>query len=98
MTGSNGINITIAGRPFFVSCPESEQDNLRNAAQYLDKELSSIQSSNRSLNFEQCVVMAALNMSAVLLAKNKTADESKQQGEHILKLVEKIDSTLNECL
>ena len=98
MTGSSGINITIAGRTFFVSCIESEQDNLRNAAQFLDKELSSIQSSNRSLNFEKCVVMVALNMSAVLLAQNKTTDESKQQGEHILKLVEKIDSTLNECL
>ena len=98
MAGSSGINITIAGRTFFVSCIESEQDNLRNAAQFLDKELSSIQSSNRSLNFEKCVVMVALNMSAVLLAQNKTADESKQQGEHILKLVEKIDTTLNECL
>ena len=98
MADSNGINITIAGQAFFVSCPESEQDNLRNAAQYLDRELSSIQSSNRSLNFEKCVVMAALNMSAVLLAQNKTNDQSKQQDEHILKLVEKIDSTLNECL
>lgn len=91
-----GVNVVIGGREYFVSCPDSERGNLLKAAQYLNADIEEIQQSNRSLNFEKCVVMVALNLAADLIQQSATQDSQKDAT--IAKLVQKIDTVLNEGL
>ena len=91
-----GVNVVIGGREYFVSCPDSERGNLLKAAQYLNTDIEEIQQSNRSLNFEKCVVMVALNLAADLIQQSATQDS--QKDANIAKLVQKIDTVLNEGL
>lgn len=91
-----GVNVVIGGREYFVSCSDSERGNLLKAAQYLNADIEEIQQSNRSLNFEKCVVMVALNLAADLIQQSATQDSQKDAT--IAKLVQKIDTVLNEGL
>ncbi len=91
-----GVNVVIGGREYFVSCSDSERGNLLKAAQYLNTDLEEIQQSNRSLNFEKCVVMVALNLAADLIQQSTIQESQTQKDATIAKLVQKIDTVLNE--
>jgi cell division protein ZapA len=73
--GENGICVRILEKEFRVACSESQELALRDAAQYLDKQMRLIRQSGRVIGLERIAVMAALNITNELLTLKKTAFE-----------------------
>ncbi|MBN9287671.1 MAG: hypothetical protein BGO43_12780 [Gammaproteobacteria bacterium 39-13] len=93
--GENGICVRILEKEFRVACSESQELALRDAAQYLDKQMRLIRQSGRVIGLERIAVMAALNITNELLTLKKTAFEPDEAFSERLRLLqEKIDSVL----
>ena len=96
-TSSRGVNINIMGRDFSVACPPEEQENLREAARFLDSNMKDIQKSGKVIGAERCAIMAALNITNDLLQlQRSTAGQDKVQ-EKLASLQERIDEALREA-
>jgi len=94
---SKAINISIMGRDFSVACPADEQEELFEAARYLDKNMKEIQKSGKIIGSERCAIMAALNITNDLLRLQKsTAGQEKMQSK-LDSLQQKIDDALHEA-
>lgn len=93
--GENGICVRILEKEFRVACSESQEVALRDAAQYLDKQMRLIRQSGRVIGLERIAVMAALNIANELLTLKKTAFEPDEAFSERLRLLqEKIDNAL----
>ncbi len=94
---NRGINISIMGRDFSVACPPEEQEDLLEAARYLDKNMKEIQKTGKIIGAERCAIMAALNITNDLLKLQKsTAGQDKVQAR-LSSLQERIDEVLREA-
>lgn len=94
---NRGINISIMGRDFSVACPPEEQEDLLEAARYLDKNMKEIQKTGKIIGAERCAIMAALNITNDLLKLQKsTAGQEKVQAR-LSSLQERIDEVLREA-
>lgn len=94
---SKGINITIMGRDFSVACPPEEQEDLMDAARFLDKNMKEIQKTGKIIGAERCAIMAALNITNDLLQlRRATAGQEKVQ-ERLSSLQERIDEVLRDA-
>jgi len=94
---SKGINISIMGRDFSVACPPEEQEDLMDAARYLDKNMKEIQKTGKIIGAERCAIMAALNITNDLLQlRRATAGQEKVQ-ERLDSLQERIDEVLRDA-
>jgi len=94
---SKGVNISIMGRDFQVACPPEEQDDLLEAARYLDKNMKEIQKTGKIIGAERCAVMAALNITNDLLKlQRQTSGQDKIQAK-LSSLQERIDDVLSEA-
>ncbi|MBI2791460.1 MAG: cell division protein ZapA [Gammaproteobacteria bacterium] len=93
--GENGFCVRILEKEFRVACPKNQEVALREAAQYLDKQMRLIRQSGRVIGLERIAVMAALNISNELLSLKNTAFEPDEAFAERLKLLqEKIDNVL----
>ncbi len=93
--GEKGICVRILEKDFRVACPKSQEQALRDAAQYLDKQMKLIRQSGRVVGMERIAVMAALNIANELLALKNTAFEPDEAFSARLKqLQDKIDNVL----
>ncbi len=94
---SKGVNITIMCRDFSVACPPHEQEDLLEAARFLDRNMKEIQKSGKIIGAERCAIMAALNITNDLLTLQKsTAGHGKMQ-EKLMHLQTRIDEALQEA-
>lgn len=94
---NKGVNISIMGRDFSVACPPQEQDDLLEAARFLDQNMKEIQKSGKIIGAERCAIMAALNITNDLLKlKKATAGQEKVQ-ERLSSLQSRIDEALQEA-
>ncbi len=94
---SKGINISIMGRDFSVACPPEEQEDLMDAARYLDKNMKEIQKTGKIIGAERCAIMAALNITNDLLQlRRATAGQEKVQAR-LDSLQERIDEVLRDA-
>lgn len=82
---NKGMDINILGREFRVACPESEQDALLFAAQYLDQKMREIREQGKVIGVERIAVMAALNIAFEL------HNRPKQNGVDISAMERKIE-------
>ena len=93
--GEKGICVRILEKEFRIACPKSQEHALRDAAQYLDKQMKLIRQSGRVVGMERIAVMAALNIANELLALKNTAFEPDEAFSARLKqLQDKIDNVL----
>lgn len=69
------VNITILGKEFQVASPESEHQQLLQAASFLDKRMREIRESGKVMGLERIAVMAALNISYEMLSKSDSNPE-----------------------
>ena len=83
---NKGMDINILGREFRVACPESEQEALLNAAQYLDQKMREIREQGKVIGVERIAVMAALNIAFEL------QNRPKQNGVDISAMERRIES------
>jgi cell division protein ZapA len=94
---AKGINISIMGRDFSVACPPEEQEDLMDAARYLDKNMKEIQKTGKIIGAERCAIMAALNITNDLLQlRRATAGQEKVQQRLDL-LQDRIDEVLRDA-
>jgi cell division protein ZapA len=62
------VDVTIMGQPYKLACKEGEQDALIQAAAYLDEKMCSFRDAAKIKGTDRIAVMAALTISAELLA------------------------------
>jgi len=94
---AKGINISIMGRDFSVACPPEEQEDLMDAARYLDKNMKEIQKTGKIIGAERCAIMSALNITNDLLQlRRATAGQEKVQAR-LDSLQERIDEVLRDA-
>ncbi|NVK21939.1 MAG: cell division protein ZapA [Kangiellaceae bacterium] len=91
------INITILGKEFQVASPESEHQQLLQAASFLDKRMKEIRESGKVLGLERIAVMAALNLSYELLnTPSIDADEASIIEQRIQSLNSRVENALKQ--
>ena len=93
---SKAVNISIMGRDFSVACPPDEQEDLLEAARYLDQNMKDIQKSGKIIGAERCAIMAALNITNDLLKLQKATTGQDQIKSKLADLQAKIDDALQD--
>ncbi len=71
---SKGLQITIMGRNFRVSCKEEEQAGLLEAVEYLNRRMEEIRDQGRIVGLERIAIMAALNITHEFLSAKVGGD------------------------
>ena len=94
---NKGVNISIMGRDFSVACPPEEQEDLLEAARYLDGNMKDIKKTGKIIGAERCVIMAALNITNELLKLKKTTINQTQVNQRLESLQQRIDDALREA-
>ena len=94
---SKGVNISIMGRDFQVACPPEEQDDLLEAARYLDKNMKEIQKTGKIIGADRCAIMAALNISNDLLKLQRQTSGQDKLQDKLSSLQERIDDVLRDA-
>ena len=93
----DNLKIRIDGRDFTVSCDEGQRENLLDAAELLNSEITNIQNMSRSkmITLEASAVMAALNFAGELLLRNVDQSHNNQEiSDSISKMIDDIDAVL----
>ncbi|QLE86656.1 cell division protein ZapA [Shewanella sp. Scap07] len=92
---SHAIEISLLGRTYSIACPTGQESALRQVADKLEKQLSSLKSRTNNLSREEIAIMAALNIGYELLEEQqKNQDYIKQMDDKIGLL----QSTLEDAL
>lgn len=73
MSEIKGVDVSIMGRNFTVSCTEEERPGLINAVNFLDKKMRDIRDSGKVIGVERIAIMTALNLAHQLL-NSKSGD------------------------
>ncbi|MDG2090524.1 MAG: cell division protein ZapA [Gammaproteobacteria bacterium] len=95
MSDKNSITIKIIGRDYQIACGADEEDALKQAAAYLNKQMEKVKKQGSTLGFEKIAVMTALNISYELLQNSQQADDSESGAQQFLtELEKKIESAL----
>ena len=94
---SKAVNISILGRDFSVACPPHEQEDLLEAARYLDKNMKDIQKTGKIIGAERCAIMAALNITNDLLKLQKATVGQDEVQKKLESLQSRIDEVLQEA-
>lgn len=59
---SRGLDVSIMGRDFRVSCTEDEQKELLKAVDFLNSKMKEIRDTGKVIGVERIAIMAALNI------------------------------------
>jgi cell division protein ZapA len=87
--------VKILNKEFQVQCPSGSEEQLLEAAHYLDKQIRLIRASGRVIGLERMAMMAALNISYDLLQlRQQQALEHQTLTHRIQHLQNKIDGIL----
>lgn len=95
MNNTKTLEVKILNNAFAVTCPEGAEEQLADAAIYLDQKMRDIKSHGRVLGLERIAVMAALNIAHELLSYRQQKEAYVQSvSEHIERLQNKLDEAL----
>ena len=67
MSEVRGVDVSIMGREFRVSCTDDEYEALMSAVSFLDRKMREIRDSGKVIGVERVAIMAALNIAHELL-------------------------------
>lgn len=97
MSHPKPIAVKLLNKDFQVSCPAGLEDQLQEAAAYLDQKMREIRHTGRVIGLERIAIMAALNLSNELLTYRRQKEDYIQTvTEQIDRLQNKIDEALIE--
>lgn len=88
------LEVFILDKAYRISCPEREQDSLRQAALYLDKKMRDIRGDGKVLGLERVAVIAALNIAHELFSANRAAQTADVDRIAVTQLLGRIDQAL----
>lgn len=84
------VDVTIMGQPYKLACKEGEERALREAANLLDKKMSTIRDAGKIKGNDRIAVMAALGMAAEFLAAKTTGGSSMLEVQEKLGAMHKV--------
>lgn len=87
------VSVDILGHDFKISFPTGHESDLKEAADYLNKQMQEIRDTSKVTNLEKLTVIAALNITHRLLSEIKNNGMQEQQ---IKQLTEQLDTALNK--
>ncbi|MBU3736479.1 MAG: cell division protein ZapA [Methylobacterium sp.] len=96
MSDSKGVDVSIMGREFRVSCTEDEYEGLMSAVSYLDKKMREIRESGKVIGVERIAIMAALNIAHELLTTRSGGFDIGDFKRRINAMQEQIDQAVDE--
>ena len=96
MSDSKGVDVSIMGREFRVSCTEDEYEGLMSAVSYLDKKMREIRDSGKVIGVERIAIMAALNIAHELLTTRTGGFDIGDYKRRINSMQEQIDQAVDE--
>jgi len=96
MSDSKGVDVSIMGREFRVSCTEDEYEGLMSAVSYLDKKMREIRESGKVIGVERIAIMAALNIAHELLTTRTGGFDIGDFKRRINAMQEQIDQAVDE--
>ena len=70
---TRGLDVSIMGREFRVSCTEEEQKDLLKAVEFLNNKMKEIRDTGKVIGVERIAIMAALNITHEYLS-TRSAD------------------------
>ena len=92
---TKGVDITLMGRQFRVSCPVGEEQELLDAAKYLDQRMRDIREGGRVVANERVAIMAALNIAHEMLSLR--GGGGGIQGDDLRRRIQRMSKTLEQC-
>lgn len=97
MSDSKTLTVSIFGKDYRISCDPSEEEELDQAARFLDGRMREIRASGSVIGTDRIAVMAALNLSHELLAEqHDTGSAASAANKRIRSLRERIEIALND--
>lgn len=96
MSESRGVDVSIMGREFRVSCTDDEYEALMSAVSYLDKKMREIRDSGKVIGVERIAIMAALNIAHELLTTRTGGFDIGDFKRRINRMQEQIDEAVDE--
>lgn len=97
MSHPKPVTVKLLNKDFQVSCPIGLEEQLEEAAAYLDQKMQDIRNNGRVIGLERIAIMAALNLSNELILYRRQKDEYIQTvTAQIDRLQNKIDEALIE--
>lgn len=91
-----GFCVRLLEKDFRVGCPKEHEQALKEAGEYLDKQIRQIQQSGRVIGMERTLLIAALNITYEFLALKQDKEQTeKNLAKRLLILHDKIDEALN---
>ena len=95
MNKSVPVSVRILNKEFTVNCPEGAENQLFDAAQYLDQKMRDIRNHGRVIGTERIAIMAALNITHELLTFRQHKESYINNVSHqIQRLQNKLDEVL----
>ena len=94
MSEVRGIDVSIMGREFKVSCTDEERAGLMTAVNYLDKKMREINDAGKVVGVERIAVMAALNLAHELLTAHSGGFDIGDFKRRIISMQEQIDTAV----
>jgi cell division protein ZapA len=91
MSENKGVDVSILGREFTISCTEEERPSLLEAVSYLDKKMRDIRDTGKIVGVERIAIMAALNISHELLNTKSGGVDVGDIKRRVTKMHEQID-------
>lgn len=94
MSEIKGVDVSIMGRDFTVSCTEEERPGLINAVNFLDKKMRDIRDSGKVVGVERIAIMTALNLAYELLNSKSGELDVGDMKRRIVSMQDLIDQAL----
>lgn len=96
MSEVRGVDVSIMGREFRVSCTDDEYEALMSAVSYLDRKMREIRDSGKVIGVERIAIMAALNISHELLTTRTGGFDIGDFKRRINSMQEQIEREISE--
>jgi cell division protein ZapA len=96
MSEAKGVDVSIMGREFRVSCTDDEYEALMSAVSFLDRKMREIRDSGKVIGVERVAIMAALNIAHELLTTRTGGFDIGDFKRRIASMQEQIEQEISE--
>ena len=97
MSQAKPVPVTILDKEYLISCREGEEEQLQDAANYVDEKMRKMRNSGSVIGAEQTAVIAALNIANEMFAyKQENKDYTSEVGSVVGRLHQKVNEALTQ--
>lgn len=90
------LDLQILDRTYKLGCEPEEEQQLRNAANFLTQKLREARSAMPRIETERLAVLVALNLAQEILNLNKTLQEQTSHQRILKQLVQELEKAVEE--